>query len=147
MSVRTSVIAVAILAGCAQSPRIRPALPSAAVSPTQGTDTGALASDTTHPSTAWPGTRQADPAVGYVGPEPRPVADRDRDITRQIGAAVLNDRNLAGPRNVVITTHRGVVTIRGNVPSARARARILEDARRIPGVSDVNNELRVDPNR
>lgn len=68
----------------------------------------------------------------------------DDDVTRAIRVALDTDQNLSpAARNVVITTHEGVVTLTGRVPTANERARIDAHARSAPGVSQVENRVRV----
>jgi hypothetical protein len=148
MRIERCILGLALLCGCSTGPTRGPG-PNATrqTDPTQGADTGALASDSTSPSTAWPNTRPAPPPTAQPRTQyarTRPAAhDPDTEITRQIGAAVLEDDALTGARNVVISTHEGVVTLRGNVATPRDAERIDADAYAVPGVYRVENLLEV----
>ncbi len=79
-------------------------------------------------------------ALEVVPPDSRP----DAEITADIVAALSRDR-LLNPETIEVVTVDGIVYLRGIVPSYAARRAAEMDARAIPGVLDVVNELVVAP--
>lgn len=145
MLMRTALVTALMLVGCASGPNTGSGTTATQQrDPTQGADTGGLASATTGPSGAWLGARQREPAMAETV-EAR--AERDRAISEQIGNAVLDEEMLSRASDVVITTQDGVVTLRGNVPTDFERARLDAAVRAIPGVSGIDNQVRVRPQR
>lgn len=72
----------------------------------------------------------------------------DRDLARQIRKSVVDDKSLSTyAHNVKILSHDGTVTLRGPVRSEEEKAAIEAKAKSIAGVSAVNNELTVAPNK
>ncbi len=107
---------------------------------------------------AVPGTRQVSSRID----SPDEYADRevwyDRDarddhasdgnrvtdswITAKTKMSLMTDRVMPSS-DINVDTHRGIVTLFGTVPSDGAKTRAVQIARRIAGVHDVNDELRV----
>jgi len=79
-------------------------------------------------------------ALEVVPPDARP----DAEITADIVAVLSRDR-LLNPETIEVVTVDGIVYLRGLVPSYAARRAAEMDARAIPGVLDVVNELVVAP--
>jgi osmotically-inducible protein OsmY len=68
----------------------------------------------------------------------------DLEITRKIRAAITDDKSLsASARNVKIVTVDRVVTLRGPVVSAEEKASIAEKAKKVAGVSKIDNQLEI----
>ena len=68
----------------------------------------------------------------------------DLEITRKIRAAVMDDKSLStSARNVKIVTVDRVVTLRGPVVSAEEKASVAEKAKKVAGVSKVDNQLEI----
>jgi|ERR1700678_572337 hypothetical protein len=81
-----------------------------------------------------------------------PTADKqkndrsDRDTTRQIRRAIVNDKSLSTyAHNVKIITQNGQVTLKGPVRSDEEKQAIEEKATAIAGESKVTSELAVKP--
>ena len=101
-------------------------------------------------ATATTGARpEADePAQAEGG---RAAADRDLGdhvssgfVTAKIQAQYFGDDDVKG-RNIDVDTVNGVVTLRGEVDSARSRERAVEIARQTEGVTRVDDRLAVKP--
>jgi len=109
-----------------------------------------------------PGTNSADPApAAGTQPDNTKVNERDRNaaaltpgdqkenqsdlkITQQIRQAVMaNDSLSFTAKNVKIITAGGKVTLRGPVKTAEERSSIEAAARRIAGVTQVDNQIEV----
>lgn len=68
----------------------------------------------------------------------------DIDVTANIRKTLVADRDLSmNAKNVKIITRDGNVTLRGLVQSDAEKARIQDEAARIAGVMNVDNELDV----
>jgi hyperosmotically inducible protein len=68
----------------------------------------------------------------------------DLEITRKIRAAIIDDKSLSmSARNVKIVTVDRVVTLRGPVVSAAEKATVAEKAKKVAGVSKVDNQLEI----
>jgi len=79
-----------------------------------------------------------------------PTADQqqntrsDRDITKQIRQAIVDDKNLSAyARNVKVITQNGQVTLKGPVRSAEEKRVIESKAAEIAGEVNVVSELTV----
>lgn len=70
--------------------------------------------------------------------------DRDDvEITQEIRRIVTSDGRLSlGAKNVVIVTRDGVVTLRGSIEDEEERRILLEIARDVEGVRELDDELR-----
>jgi hyperosmotically inducible periplasmic protein len=68
----------------------------------------------------------------------------DLEITRKIRRAIVEDKSLStSAHNVKIVTVDGVVTLRGPVVSSEEKASVAAKARKIAGVSNVENQIEV----
>jgi hypothetical protein len=68
----------------------------------------------------------------------------DRDITRQIRQAIMNDKSLSTyAHNVKIITQEGQVTLKGPVRSEDEKKAVEQKAADIAGENKVNSELDV----
>jgi|SRR6185312_15078112 osmotically-inducible protein OsmY len=66
-------------------------------------------------------------------------------VTSSIRASLAADPTLEGAVINVSTSDDGVVTLRGSVPDGPARQEALELTSDIPGVSVIDNQLRLRP--
>ncbi|MBL8286489.1 MAG: BON domain-containing protein [Rubrivivax sp.] len=71
---------------------------------------------------------------------------KDVGITTQVKSALMADSVIGGLK-IDVDTHNGRVTLRGNAPDAAARDKAGELAKGIEGVSGVDNQLLIQPNR
>lgn len=78
----------------------------------------------------------SDRAAGQVFDDGLITAKVKRAIFRQEGVSILD---------VEVNTYRGEVQLSGFVPDAEARRLAEEAARRVEGVKDVKNDIRVAP--
>jgi hyperosmotically inducible protein len=68
----------------------------------------------------------------------------DVEITRKIRRAIVEDKSLStSAHNVKIVTIDGVVTLRGPVVSDEEKASVATKAKKVAGVSQVENQLEV----
>jgi hyperosmotically inducible periplasmic protein len=68
----------------------------------------------------------------------------DVEITRKIRHAIVEDKSLStSAHNVKIVTIDGVVTLRGPVVSDEEKASVATKAKKVAGVSKVENQLEV----
>ena len=126
------------------------------IAPTGATGTttnGATA--TTRTATAAPtGTSSARPdnsdvnerdrARSAVTPMDQGESEADRTITQQIRQAVMKDGSLSfTAKNVKIVTLKRKVTLRGPVKSAAERTAIEAAAKKVAGVTSVENQLEI----
>src|SRR5262249_40118286 len=71
-------------------------------------------------------------------------SESDVDITREIRRQIVTDKSLStSAHNVKIVTVDGVVTLRGPVASSQERTAIAQTAKKVAGVSKVDNQLEV----
>jgi len=68
--------------------------------------------------------------------------EADRDLERRV-TAFLADRNLPALRRLGVRSHRGVVTLRGQVKSFYEKQLGGQSARRVAGVVDVIDAIQV----
>src|SRR5438105_9562113 len=67
----------------------------------------------------------------------------DAALTTKVHTALMNDVGLNTLRRINVDSDRGMVTLKGVVDSQETRNRAAEVARRVRGVTQVKNELRV----
>ncbi|MGC4069019.1 MAG: BON domain-containing protein [Polyangiaceae bacterium] len=71
-------------------------------------------------------------------------SEADRKITQQIRQALMGEANLSfTAKNVKIITNQGKVTLRGPVNTERERSVVLNAAKRVAGVVNVDDQLEV----
>src|SRR5262249_18200481 len=71
-------------------------------------------------------------------------SEPDLKITQSIRQTIVGDKSLStNAHNVKIVTVGGTVTLRGPVASAEEKAKIDRDARAVPGVKNVDNQLEI----
>ena len=86
-------------------------------------------------------------ATGSPAAEARQIgAAKDAWLVMKVHSEMVDEGVLNGS-NIDVDVKDGVVTLQGTVPSAAARARALEVARKNDGVKDVVDQLRVGPAR
>ena len=86
-------------------------------------------------------------AAGIPAAEARQVgAVKDAWLVMKVHSEMVDEGVLNGS-NIDVDVKDGVVTLQGTVPSAAARARALEVARKNDGVKNVVDQLRVGPAR
>jgi osmotically-inducible protein OsmY len=87
---------------------------------------------------------ERDRKDGALTPEDQGGSEADRNITQQIRQALMKEAGLSfTAKNVKIITNGGKVTLRGPVNSERERSVVLNAAKRVPGVSNVDDQLEV----
>jgi hypothetical protein len=64
----------------------------------------------------------------------------DATITTKVNAALAKDKDLSAIR-IDVDTQNGVVTLSGPAPTASAKERASDVARKVEGVTSVNNQL------
>lgn len=90
---------------------------------------------------------ERDADGGTVTPFDQGQSGPDIEITAQIRRAVLEDQALsANADNVKIITSGGMVTLRGPVASEAEKAAVEAKAKAVAGVTDVVNQLEIQPN-
>jgi hyperosmotically inducible periplasmic protein len=67
----------------------------------------------------------------------------DAALTTKVHTALMNNVGLNTLKNINVDSNNGVVTLKGRVDSQETRNRAAEVARRVSGVTEVKNELRV----
>jgi hyperosmotically inducible protein len=87
------------------------------------------------------GAKSVKNDLQVVSPTARKAVDaNDKDITKAVESRMSKDANL---KKVDVRTDGGVVTLTGEVPSIMVAAKASEQARMVPGVKSVKNELTV----
>ena len=72
-------------------------------------------------------------------------SESDRNITASIRKAVVDDDSLSmNAHNVKIITQGGVVTLKGEVESAKEKSAVEAKAKSVAGVAKVDSQLEVD---
>ncbi len=69
----------------------------------------------------------------------------DEIIVEEVRARLARDRRIPHPAEVAVSERAGTVTLRGSVGSLPQLRAAVEIARGVPGVRDIEDELRVDP--
>lgn len=149
------------LAGCNEASRQEGASTSRAPQSSQaqreGTAPGPMAANPTEPaapgSTPQPDTQAPGAAPGAspgAAPGAAPGTETpgastgakvdDAAVTAKVKAALISEAGLAAAR-VNVTTNDGKVTLKGAVPKDQIE-RIVQAARSVDGVQDVDNQLR-----
>jgi hyperosmotically inducible protein len=85
------------------------------------------------------GVKSVKNDLQVVAPTARKAVDgNDKDIGKAVESRMSKDANL---KKVDVRTDGGVVTLTGEVPSIMVAAKASEQARMVPGVKSVKNEL------
>jgi hyperosmotically inducible protein len=87
------------------------------------------------------GAKSVKNDLQVVAPAARQAVDAsDKDIAKAVETRMARDTQL---KKVDVRTDGGVVTLTGEVPSIMVAAKASEQARMVPGVKSVKNELTV----
>jgi hyperosmotically inducible periplasmic protein len=87
------------------------------------------------------GAKSVKNDLQVVSPTARKAVDaNDKDIAKAVESRMSKDANL---KKLSVRTDGGVVTLTGEVPSIMVAAKASEQARMVPGVKSVKNELTV----
>jgi osmotically-inducible protein OsmY len=89
-------------------------------------------------------SRGARTTGSYSGGD-TPGTARSDLVTSSVRACLATDPTLKGALIHVSTSEDGVVTLRGSVPDATARDEALELTADMPGVTVIDNQLRLPP--
>jgi len=85
------------------------------------------------------GVKSVKNDLQVVAPTARKAVDaNDKDIAKAVESRMSKDANL---KKVDVRTDGAVVTLTGEVPSIMVAAKASEQARMVPGVKSVKNEL------
>jgi hyperosmotically inducible protein len=85
------------------------------------------------------GVKSVKNDLQMMAPTARKAVDAtDKDIAKAVESRMSKDANL---KKVDVRTDGGVVTLTGEVPSIMVAAKASEQARMVPGVKSVKNEL------
>lgn len=76
---------------------------------------------------------------------PSQLAAPSDQLLQQRVAHALQQKHLTFACRLEIEAHRGVITLRGKVPSFHQRQLLYSYSRRVPGVTQVVDLLEVDP--
>lgn len=94
------------------------------------------------------GRNQRDRSAGTLTPEDQGGSASDREITRQIRRAITSDSQYSTTAgNIKIITQNGKVTLRGPVKTADEQQALADLAKKVQGVSSVDNQLEVKANQ
>ncbi len=77
-------------------------------------------------------------------PDRFPITTKDCQLTWYARQALLRDEEL-GSFNLGVSVHSATVTLWGTVPSAALARRAEEQLRKVPGLGEVCNQLRIVP--
>jgi hypothetical protein len=92
-----------------------------------------------------PGERQGEPANSTAPPPPEAAAPADVALADLVSRLLKGDATLAASsENVIVLVEKGSVTLRGSVPSDAAAEEIVQRISRLPGVTGVSSQLKVD---
>lgn len=86
------------------------------------------------------------------GADTRGVADSDDNggdikVSQDVRQALMKDSSLsANAQNISVITNEGVVTLKGNVNSAKDKANVESVVKKVAGVKSVDNQLNVNAN-
>lgn len=84
------------------------------------------------------------PAVNSGGKESSSASDQS--LTERVRQALgLNDPNIAAGRKVQVSVNNGTVTLSGTVASEEAKTIVEKQAKQVPGVTQVENQLQTAP--
>lgn len=90
------------------------------------------------------GINQRDAAQGAPTSLDQKENAADLKITQQIRDSITSDKSFSiSAQNIKVITANGVVTLRGPVTSGDEKNNIADQARRIAGVVNVDNQLEV----
>src|SRR5580700_10959791 len=91
-------------------------------------------------------TNQGDANKGATTADQQKMNPADRETTKQIRSAIMDDKSLSTyAHNVKIITRNGKVTLKGPVRSADEKTAIGEKATQVAGAGNVTNHLTIVP--
>jgi len=86
----------------------------------------------------------ADPDAAKAAASDEAKTDTDRSLNANIRQALSGDAMLAGSaKDIQLKTEEGEVTLEGSVFNKDAKEMIEEKIKKVQGVKDVNNDLKV----
>ena len=104
-------------------------------------DSGEAKAAAAEVATGIQGTKSVKNDLQVVSPAARQAVDaNDKDIAKAVEARMAKDVNL---KKLDVRSDGGVVTLTGEVASLMVAAKASEQARMVPGVKSVKNELTV----
>lgn len=80
--------------------------------------------------------------IGALAADKKPVSDDA--IFDQVRRVLANDPEVKGGA-FQVDVKDGVVTVKGKVESEGARKKVVRLCKKVKGVSDVNNQVKVEP--
>jgi hyperosmotically inducible protein len=91
-------------------------------------------------------TNEGDANKGATTADQQKMNPADRERTKQIRSAIMDDKSLSTyAHNVKIITRNGKVTLKGPVRSADEKTAIGEKATQVAGAGNVTNHLTIVP--
>lgn len=81
----------------------------------------------------------------YTGVGPSNFQISDQQIQDEVCRRLTQHGHL-NARNIQVSAHNGIVTLRGSVPSRQAKRMAEDTAESVQGVRDVENNLSINPN-
>ena len=96
---------------------------------------------------AYPGPAEPPPLETSAPPPPRPPSrtEVDHEVAGAIHRLLNTDEFVApGAKNVTARIRKGVVTLRGTVPSSHERDMIVQRIEQMPGVDRIDDHLTLD---
>ncbi|HYG35517.1 MAG TPA: BON domain-containing protein [Clostridia bacterium] len=86
----------------------------------------------------------ASGSAGQSGSSAPAVSSTDVAIAEAVSQLLHTDPSLSdASQNVLATVYLGVVTLKGNVPSEHARNEMVLRIEKLPGIEQVDDQLRV----
>jgi hypothetical protein len=138
-----SLLSLLLAFGCAQRPQGYGGPPD-----TPAQDANATPPPPGNPAYgATPGPAEPSPLQQSAPPQPPPAAPADTDhvVAGAVHRLLNQDTFLApGAKNVTAKVNKGVVTLRGTVPSAHDRDMLAQRISQLPGVDKVDNQLQLE---
>lgn len=86
-------------------------------------------------------SKHVSEAVPYDEQNRRPVTDADRDLSKEVYLKI--NSNGKKYQNLSVTAHEGIVTLQGNLNSEAEREALILKIKMMPGVNDVDDQLKV----
>lgn len=88
------------------------------------------------------GVNKRDRSSHTTKPTDQPNDKADIKLAAAVRRAIVKDKSLSmSAHNVKLVAARGSVTLRGPVRDAAEKAKVEADAKSVPGVSAVDNQL------
>ena len=91
-------------------------------------------------------TNKRDADKGALTADQQKMNPTDRDITRKIRSAIMDDKSLSTyAHNIKIITQDGKVTLKGPVRTEKEKADIEAKAAAVAGGANITNEIEIAP--